>query len=160
MRCVRSATTTGLTAPTLKAVNTNILVYAHREDSGWHEAAYARVTSLAEGLDSWAIPWPCLHEFLAIVTHPKIYAPPTPLLTALEQIDAWLASPTLVLLTESPTHWTSLRALLTAGKVVGPKVHDARIAALCTQHAVSELLSADRDFGRFAALRTRNPLVA
>ena len=59
------------------AVDTNLLVYAHREDSPWHDAAYGSIVELAEGRGPWAIPWPCLHEFLAIVTHPKIYAPPT-----------------------------------------------------------------------------------
>ena len=83
------------------AVDTNILVYAHREDSPWHDAAYGSIAELAEGRGSWAIPWPCLHEFLAIVTHPKIYAPPTPLEAALEQVAAWLESPSLVLLAES-----------------------------------------------------------
>jgi len=61
------------------AVDTNILVYAHREDADWHDAAYARLAELAEGRASWAIPWPCVHEFLAIVTHPRIFSPPTPL---------------------------------------------------------------------------------
>ena len=61
------------------AVDTNILVYAHREDSPWHEAAWSCVAAMAEGRDSWAIPWPCLHEFVAIATHPRIYAPPSPL---------------------------------------------------------------------------------
>lgn len=61
------------------AVDTNILVYAHREDSLFHEQAYACLESLANGGAPWAIPWPCLHEFLAIVTHPRIYRPPTPL---------------------------------------------------------------------------------
>ncbi len=92
------------------AVDTNILVYAHREDSPFHEAAFRRVTELAEGPAIWAIAWPCLHEFLAIVTHPRIYAPPTPLARALDQVDAWLESPTLALLTESATHWPTLRA--------------------------------------------------
>ena len=55
------------------AVDTNILVYAHREDSPWHDSAYASVVDLAEGRALWAIPWPCVHEFLAIVTHPRIY---------------------------------------------------------------------------------------
>jgi predicted nucleic acid-binding protein len=54
------------------AVDTNLLVYAHRGDSAWHAAAYARVAELAEGRVRWAIPWPCLDEFLAIVTHPRI----------------------------------------------------------------------------------------
>ena len=61
------------------AVDSNVLVYAHREDSDWHDPAYACLLELAEGRDPWAIPWPCLHEFLAIVTHPRIYSPSTPL---------------------------------------------------------------------------------
>lgn len=107
----------------------------------------------------WAIPWPCLHEFLAIVTHRRIYAPPTPLELALDQVDAWLASPTLTLLAESETHWPTLRAFVTAGRIAGPQVHDARIAALCRQHGVRTLWSADRDFSRFASLAVVNPLV-
>jgi uncharacterized protein len=142
------------------AVDTNILVYAHREDSPFHAAAHPRVTELAEGPATWAIPWPCLHEFLAIVTHPRIYAPPTSLARALDQVDAWLESPTLALLAETPVHWSDLRTLLAAARVAGPQVHDARIVALCRQHGVRELWSADRDFGRFAGLSVVNPLVA
>ena len=100
------------------ALDANILVYAHREDSPWHEAATRCVTALAEGRGDWAIPWPCLHEFLAIVTHPRIYRPQTPPELALDQV-----------------------------------------AALCLHHGVGELWSADRDFGRFAGLAVRNPLV-
>ena len=141
------------------AVDTNILIYAHREDSQWHAAACARVTKLAEARAAWAIPWPCIHEFLAIVTHPKIFTPPTPLADAIGQIDAWLESPSLALLAESDVHWPQLRDLLRAGRIAGAKVHDARIAALCMQHGVSELWSADRDFGRFPKLNVKNPLV-
>lgn len=141
------------------AVDTNILVYAHREDSEWHQAAYQGLAVLAEGRTAWAIPWPCIHEFLAIVTHPKIFAPPTPLARALAQVDAWIESPSLVLLAESQVHWERLRSLLLAGKVAGPKVHDARIAALCLQHSVKQLWSADRDFGRFSSLTVVNPLI-
>jgi len=88
----------------LIAVDTNILVYAHREDSPFHDAAFERIAELAEGPATWSIPWPCVHEFLAIVTHPRVYAPPTPLALALDQVDAWLESPTLALLAESPEH--------------------------------------------------------
>jgi len=45
------------------------------------------------------------------------------------------------------------------GKIAGPQVHDARIAALCRDHGVHELWSADRDFSRFAGLAVVNPLV-
>jgi toxin-antitoxin system PIN domain toxin len=144
----------------LIAVDTNILVYAHREESAFHKAAFRCVAELAEGPASWAIPWPCLHEFLAIVTHPRIYAPPTPLSAALGQVDAWLESPTLALLGESAIHWPTLRDLLADSRVAGAQVHDARVAALCRQHAVRELWSADRDFNRFGGLTVVNPLVA
>jgi uncharacterized protein len=144
----------------LIAVDTNILVYAHREDSPFHQAAFRRVAELAEGRATWAIPWPCLHEFLAIVTHPRIYAPPTPLTRALDQVDAWLESPTLALLTESVAHWPTLRTLLAGGRVGGALVHDARVAALCQQHGVRELWSVDRDFSRFAGLAVVNPLAS
>lgn len=142
------------------AVDTNILVYAHREDAEWHEAALSRFTELAEGRSTWAIPWPCVHEFLAIVTHPRIFEPPTPLGAALGQVEAWLESPALVLLSESDGHWPALRALLSSGRIAGPRVHDARIAALCTQHGVRELWSVDRDFGRFPEMTVVNPLIA
>jgi uncharacterized protein len=87
------------------AVDTNILVYAHREDSAFHEVAFQRLAELSEGSAAWAIPWPCVHEFLAIVTHPRIYLPPTPLELALNQVDVWLESPTLTVLAESQLHW-------------------------------------------------------
>lgn len=141
------------------AVDSTLLVYAHREDSEWHASAYKKLAALAEGRDAWAIPWPCIHEFLAIVTHPRIFAPPTPLATAVDQVDAWAESPSLVLLAESAVHWQTLRETLLNGKISGPRVHDARIAALCQQHGVSELWSADRDFGRFPSLSVVNPLV-
>jgi len=140
------------------AVDSNLLVYAHREDSPWHEAAYTRLAGLAEGRQTWAIPWPCLHEFLAIVTHPRIYDPPTPLDRAVEQVDAWLESPSLVLLAESEEHWAQLSSLLRAGRISGPKVHDARVAAICLQHGATELWTIDRDFSRFPGLKVRNPL--
>ncbi len=141
------------------AIDTNVLVFAHREDSPWHSAADSCVASLAEGRAPWAIPWPCLHEFLAIVTHPRIYDPPTPLPVALDQVDAWLEAPGLVLLSESGGYWSELKDLLTTGQVTGGRVHDARVAALCSHHGVSELWTADRDFSRFPGLNARNPLI-
>ena len=142
------------------AIDTNILVYAHRGDSPFHETALLRVTELAEGAANWAIPWSCLHEFLSVVTHPRIYAPPTPLARAIDQVEAWLESPTLVVISEGPTHWAVLQELLIGGHIAGGQVHDARIAALCRQHGVHELWSADRDFTRFRGIHVTNPLIA
>jgi toxin-antitoxin system PIN domain toxin len=141
------------------AVDTNVLVYAHRADAPQHEVARRRIASLAAGLGAWAIPWPCVHEFLNIVTHPRIYDPPTPLDLALDQVAAWLEAPTLQLLAEAPGHWARLSQLARRAALRGPQVHDARIAAICLEHGVRELWTADRDFGRFPDVATTNPLI-
>jgi toxin-antitoxin system PIN domain toxin len=144
----------------LIAVDTNLLVYAHRRDSPWSEAARHALRPLVEGSAAWAIPWPCVHELLAVSTHANIYRPPTELPVALAQISALLTSPSVLLLSEPAGYWRVLGRLLADGRITGARVHDARIAALCLSHGVAELWSADRDFTRFPELRTRNPLVA
>lgn len=141
------------------AVDTNILVHAHRRDSPWHERAAMCVRELAEGSSAWAIPWPCIHEFLAITTHERIYSPPSAMSQALAQVEAWRESPSILLLAEGEDYLSTLSGLVAKAKVAGPRVHDARIAALCISSNVRELWSADRDFSRFPNLRTRNPLV-
>lgn len=140
------------------AVDTNILVYAHRRDSDFHAAALARIRDVAEGRAPWVIPWPCVHEFFSVVTHPRIYDPPSTSDQAITQLEAWLSSPSLATLGEPVGYWSTLRPLLVDGKVAGPMVHDARIAAICVAHGVRELWTMDRDFSRFPGLRTRNPL--
>ena len=141
------------------AVDTNILVYAHREDSPWHGKALACVTGLAESGTPWGIAWACVHEFLAIMTHPRIYDPPTPLATALDAIHAWQASPGLRMLAEGSGYFEMLGKQVSAGQIKGPKIHDARIAAICIHHRVNKLWSADRDFSSFPDLACENPLI-
>lgn len=141
------------------AVDTNILVYAHREDSPFHASACNLIEELAEGTGAWAIPWPCIHEFYSIVTHPRIYDPPSPYDKALDQISAWMESPGLMLLSESRGYWEILDNIIRSSQIKGPMVHDARIAAICVQQGVTKLWSADRDFGRFQHLKVVNPLI-
>jgi toxin-antitoxin system PIN domain toxin len=141
------------------ALDTNLLIYAHREDNDFHGAARELIESLRHQTGHWAIPWPCVHEFIAIATNPGIYRPPSSLAQALEFIDCLLASTELQLLAESPGYFEKLRSIVTAARLKGPRVHDARVAALCLHHGVSELWSADRDFSAFPQLKVRNPLV-
>ena len=141
------------------ATDTNILVHAHRADSEWHAQARSCIQSLAEGRAPWGIPWPCVHEFIAITSHPGIYDPPSMITAAIDQVDAWLQSPVAALLAESGSHWPALKEQLVVGRIRGPMVHDARVAALCITHGVTEFWTADRDFSRFPNLKTRNPLL-
>jgi hypothetical protein len=139
------------------AVDTNVLVHAHRAESPSHQPARRCLERVSRG--RWAIPWPCIHEFVAIVTHPKIFDPPSPMNDALLAVESW-RTPTLTLLAEDDIYWEALAPLLRASGVSGPRVHDARVAALCLAHGIAELWTADRDFSRFPGLLTRNPLVA
>ena len=141
------------------AVDTNILVYAHREECEFHDVAAACMVSLAEGAQPWGIPVSCLHEFLSVVTNPKVFAPASTTNQALAQIDAWLASPHASVLHSGQQHVAVLSELSRKAKLKGGQFHDARVAAICLENAVSVLWSADRDFGRFKALKTVNPLV-
>ena len=140
------------------AVDTNLLVYAHRQGAEFHVAAANALRGLAEGSSAWAIPWPCIHEFVAIVTHPRIFVQPSTKPEALDEVAAWAESPSLSLLGEGPGYLERLEAILTASEVRGARIHDGRVAALCLYHGVRELWTADRDFSRFAAVTTRNPL--
>ncbi|WP_372735934.1 type II toxin-antitoxin system VapC family toxin [Nocardioides sp.] len=141
------------------AVDTNVLVYAHRADSDDHEAALSALRTLAEGGRPWGVPWPCLHEFLAVVTHPRIFRPPSTVDAALAAAADLLRLPGCTPFGEGPDHLEQLADLVRSGKAQGPRVHDARIAATCLSHGVEELWTADRDFARFPRLTTRNPLV-
>ena len=140
------------------ALDTNILVYAHRRESQFHEQANDLVKTLAEGKPTWAIPWPCIYEFYSVVTNPRIWqAAATPPKVASAQITAWIAAPSLQLLAETQDYAETLMLVIAQPRVRGPIVHDARIAALCLAHGVEELVTKDRDFQLFPQLKTSDP---
>ena len=140
------------------AVDTNILVYAHRRESRVHDEAVQVLRELAEGSRRWAIPWPCCYEFLSIVTNRRIWrgAESSPG-EAWSQLRAWVDSPSNLLLGETRDFLEILGRLVRRPRVRGPLVHDARVAAICLAHGIDELLSRDRDFALFPELKTRNP---
>jgi uncharacterized protein len=142
------------------AVDTNILVYAHREELTFHEQAFAVMESLANSGNTWGIPWPCIHEFVAVVTSQRTFAPASTLVQVDKQLQQWFASPSLQLLGITTDHWRTLHEVLARSGATGGAVHDARIAAICIENGVKELWSADRDFAKFKGLKSSNPLVS
>jgi len=140
------------------AVDTNILVYARRSETPRHAQARKLLQDLAEGGEPWALAWPCVYEFLRVVTHPRVFQPPTELDAALEDLESLLESPSLVMLGEGPAHAAAMRQAVGSGRATGNLVHDAHITALLQEHGVRELWTCDRDFSRFAGLRVRFPL--
>ena len=140
------------------AVDTNILVHAHRRDTSFHTAAAACIRELAESPAPWAI---CLHglvEFYGVVTQPRLWKLPSTPQEASEQIAAWRESPSLRVLGDRADVIDRTLELARKGAVRGGMIHDARIAAVCLEHGIRELWTIDRDFSRFDGLRIRNPL--
>ena len=141
------------------AVDTNILVYAHRTDVVWHEKASACLKTLINSSAAWAIAWPCVHEFISVVTNKRVYEVATPLALAFDQLHEWSVLQNHHFIGETSDHLDVLGNLALYGQIRGGMIHDAHIAAICLEHGVSELWTADRDFSRFPKLKTRNPLV-
>ncbi len=141
----------------MRAVDTSVLVYAEIRNSRFHERARAVLGECAEGAAAWAIPWPCVYEFLRVVTHPKVYHPPVPAEVALDDLRSLLASPSLILLSETPRHGDVMDSVVRSAGVTGNLIHDAHIAALCVEHGVTELITGDRDFHRFRELTIVDP---
>ncbi|MBA3304645.1 MAG: PIN domain-containing protein, partial [Thermoleophilaceae bacterium] len=138
-------------------LDTNVLVYAHRRDAELHAPARMAVEGLARGRAQWALPWAVVHEFLVAVTLRQ--RDPTPLEDALAAVERLLRTRRCVALAEPADHLARFAKLASAAGARGALLHDARIAAICIAHGVTELWTADRDFGRFPSLTTRNPLV-
>ena len=134
----------------MRAVDTNVLIYAEIRSSPHHDAARSLLTDLSEGSFPWAIPWPCVYEFLRVVTHPRVYHPPVPLIVALEDLERVFESPGLHLLHETENHGSLTMRIMRDAGVTGNLIHDAHIAALCLEHGITELITADRDFSRFS----------
>ena len=141
----------------MRAVDTNVLIYAEIAGSRHHVTARRVLKDLAEGASPWALPWPCIYEFLRVVTHPRVYYPPMPPDVAVAGIRAILASPSLLLLNETPGHAKVMGEVIRAAGAAGNLMHDAHIAALCIEHGVEEVITGDRDFVRFQGLRVTNP---
>jgi len=141
----------------MQAVDTNILIHAEVASSQHHDPALKVLKGLAEGALPWAIPWPCIYEFLRVVTHPRVFHPPVPLNLAIEDLRKLLASPSLFLLAETPRHLSVMDQVVSQSGATGNLVHDAHIVALCLEHGVSEIITGDRDFTRFAGLKITNP---
>ena len=141
------------------AVDTNLLVYAHRRDSDRHREARILLGRLIEGDREWAIPWHCCFEFINIVSSRRIWKEDaTRSEVAWGQFAAMAASPSNRLLFPTNDLLAILPDFMGRPRVRGRIVHDAHIAAICIAHGVDVLFTADRDFSLFPELRTHNPL--
>lgn len=134
------------------AVDTNVLVYAHRPEDARHEVALDALKTLALGSAAWALPVFVIGEFLRVVTHPRIASPASTTHQALSAVEVLLGSPSVRMLVPGPTYWATFRELIPVADARGNLVFDAQIAAVCLEHGATTIVTADRDFHRFPGL--------
>jgi len=143
----------------LIALDTNILVFAHRRGTRHHAEALDLLRHLSSGPAPYALFWPSLYEFLRVVTHHRVFDPPSTPAEALQAVADLLSAPAVRTLSETPSHGEVLRRLLGGTPVTGNLMHDAHLVALAVEHGVHEILTLDGDFRRFPQVASRNPFV-
>ena len=134
----------------------NVLVYAFREDSPRHVEVRGWLDGVLASGEAFAVNHLVLAGFLRVVTHPKVFDPPTPRAEALQFVEALLAQPACVVIGPGTRHWSIFTRLLDAADARGNLVSDAWHAAVAIESGC-EWITTDRDFARFEGLRWRPP---
>jgi toxin-antitoxin system PIN domain toxin len=137
-------------------LDVSLLVYAFRDDAPHHAAFRQWLEEVVYGESAFGLSDLVLSGFLRVVTHPRIFDPPTPLENALEFVEAVRAQPNCVLITPGPRHWPIFTGLCRAADARGNLIPDAYLAAVAVESG-SELISTDRDFSRFPGVQWRPP---
>jgi toxin-antitoxin system PIN domain toxin len=134
----------------------NILVYAHREDSENHAKYLKWLSDLINSDESFAVSELVLSGFLRIVTHPKVFNPPSSLNDAFEFINTIRELENCKVVTPGERHWAIFQKLCQNSNAKGNLIPDAYHAALAIESGC-EWITADRGFGRYQDLRWRSP---
>jgi uncharacterized protein len=135
----------------------NVLVYAYRAEAVDHASYWRWLDSVANGDEAFALSDIVLSGFLRVVTHPRVFRPPSPIDDALGFTEDLLSQPNCVMIRPGPRHWGLFARLCRDNGAAGNLVLDAYLAALAIE-AGCELITTDRDFARFDGLRWRHPL--
>lgn len=130
-----------------------MVVYAHREETPEHQWARAWLTFLAESAVPWGLPVFCIGEFIRVVTHPRIFDPPSTLREAVAALSSLTESPSFDLLMPGPGYLDRFASMVVAADARGNMAFDAQIAALCQESGYVSLLTLDRDFARFPGIK-------
>jgi len=135
----------------------NVLVYAHRSDAPDHAAYRVWLEALINGNQAYGVADLVLSGFLRIVTHPRVFSPPSELTSALAFADLLRHQPNAVPIAPGVRHWDIFASLCQTATVKGNLVPDAYLAALAIESG-SEWITTDREYSRFPSLKWRHPL--
>jgi toxin-antitoxin system PIN domain toxin len=135
----------------------NVLVYAYRAEALDHDSYWRWLDSVANGDEAFALSSIVLSGFVRVVTHPRVFRPPSPIDDALRFAEDLLSPQNCIMIRPGPRHWDLFARLCRESGARGNLVPDAYLAALAIE-AGCELITTDRDFARFKGLRSRHPL--
>ena len=138
-------------------VDANLLLYAYNASTPEHKRAKIWLEDVLSGAEPVALCWPVLLAFVRISTNTRAFPRPLSRLEATSAVSAWLERPQAIVMSAGENHWDLLQRLLSEGKISGPLVSDAHLAAMAIEHG-GTLFTTDRDFSRFPNLRFENPL--
>lgn len=138
-------------------LDVNVLVYAHRQDSTHHLPCLRWLETLINSDHAYGLSDLVLSGFLRVVTHPKVFNPPSGMDKALAFVEELRAPSTCTIINPGPRHWEIFCRLCKTTDIKGNLFPDAFLAALAIESG-SEWITTDRDYHRFAGLRVRHPL--
>jgi uncharacterized protein len=140
----------------LVVVDANVLLYAVDTASAHHEQSRSWLDTSLAGAEAIGLAWIALLAFIRIGTNPAVFAAPMAVDEAVGQVQAWLGAPAAVAAHPTARHAALLRGLLRETGTAGNLTTDAHLAALAIEHD-ADIVSYDRDFGRYAGVRHRLP---
>lgn len=135
----------------------NVLVYAHREDAPHHRDYRQWLETVVNSDRAYGMADIVLSGFLRVVTHARVFNPPSALEQALAFVADVRGQPNCVVISPGPRHWAIFKQLCRTANVKGNLVPDAYLAALAIESG-SEWITTDRDYSRFPQLSWRHPL--
>jgi len=140
-------------------VDANLLIYAYVQDLPQHAVAHTWLDQQLNTMPRVGLPWPSLLAFIRLVTNPRVFERPVSVVAAWQQVEQWLAVPSVWVPVPTTQHAAILGSLLREVTTRANLVPDAHLAALAMEYGLT-LCSTDGDFARFPRLRWENPLAA
>ena len=141
----------------MQSPDVNVLVSAFREDAVHHESCRSWLVGAAASRDRIGLSELVLSGVLRVLTHPRVFLPPTPSEAAVAFVDALLAQPASLTLRPGDGHWRIFRGMAVSLRLTGNRLPDAYHAALAIEHGC-EWVTLDRGFAIYPGLRTLNLL--
>jgi predicted nucleic acid-binding protein len=140
------------------ALDTNLLIYAHREGSPEHERTHKAILKVLDDPRGWGICLPAVTEFWSIVTHPKMPGGPSPAPVVTHFFHYLLTEGHGNLWTPGPGFGERLMRWASSLKVRGKRVFDLQIAGIALEHGAREIWTHDQGFISVPGLKVHDPL--